>query len=83
MWAGGTVRRIGPLLVGSTATRRSYVLCTHDKVGRSGPMTLVTVRHEISQDGRVVIQENQDIVYRQAALAPAPPAGAGQTDHAR
>jgi 3-methylfumaryl-CoA hydratase len=32
------------------------------------------VRSEISQDGRVVITEEQDIVYREAAGAPASPA---------
>jgi 3-methylfumaryl-CoA hydratase len=72
MWAGGRVRTVGPLRCGEPATRRSYVRDSVDKRGRSGRLTIVTAVHEISQRGGVVVTEEQDIVYREAAAeAPA------------
>lgn len=71
MWAGGRARQLGPLLLGERATRRSFVRRSVDKQGGTGPLTFVTVAHEISQAGRVVVDEEQDLVYR-AASAPGP-----------
>ncbi|GHE89142.1 hypothetical protein GCM10017786_21520 [Amycolatopsis deserti] len=76
MWAGGRVRTHGPLRCGEPATRRTRVLSVRDTQGRSGPLTFVVVEHRISQGGRVVVDEQQDIVYRTATSA-APPAAAG------
>lgn len=67
MFAGGRVRTHGPLRCGEPATRRSTVLSTQDKQGRSGALTFVVVRHEIVQAGQVVVDEQQDIVYRDAS----------------
>jgi 3-methylfumaryl-CoA hydratase len=74
MAAGGRVTRTAPLVVGRAATRRTEIVSTTDKTGRSGPLTFVVVRHTISQDGEVKVVEEQDIVYRDAAPAPAPAA---------
>jgi 3-methylfumaryl-CoA hydratase len=38
-----------------------------DKQGRSGPLTFVTVHHQVRQRGDVVVDEQQDLVYRAAA----------------
>jgi 3-methylfumaryl-CoA hydratase len=70
MWAGGRVRVSGPLKCGDLATKRSRVLSVQEKQGRSGPLTFITVEHQILQRDQVVIDEQQDIVYREAA-APA------------
>jgi 3-methylfumaryl-CoA hydratase len=72
MWAGGRVRASGPLRCGSPATKRTSVLSATEKDGRSGHLTLVTVGHQILQHGRLVIDEQQDLVYREAAPATAP-----------
>lgn len=64
MFAGGRVSTFGELRFGEEATRRSHVVRTEEKQGRSGPLTFVTVRHEISQRGEVVIVDENDIVYR-------------------
>lgn len=77
MWAGGRVRSREPLRVGAEATRVSEVLHIRDVVGRSGPMTLVTVRHSIVQGGRVVVEEDQQIAYRRPATDPVPPPSSG------
>jgi 3-methylfumaryl-CoA hydratase len=74
MWAGGQVRSSGPLRCGEPATKRSRVLSTTEKQGRSGPLTFMTLEHQIWQRDRVVIDEQQNIVYRAAPAAPTAPA---------
>ena len=73
MFAGGRVWRHGELRIGSEATRRTWQASSARKQGRSGPLHFVTVRTEVSQGGRVVITEEQDLVYREpGANGPAP-----------
>ena len=67
MWAGGRVRTLGTLRCGEPATRRSKVLSVQDKQGRSGPLTFVVTEHQILQSGQVVVDEQQDLVYRDTA----------------
>jgi 3-methylfumaryl-CoA hydratase len=74
MWAGGRVRTNGALRCGEPATRRSRVLSVTDKQGKSGPLTITVVEHQILQRGQLVIDERQDIVYREAAAPAAAPA---------
>jgi 3-methylfumaryl-CoA hydratase len=71
MWAGGRVRTSGSLRCGDLATKRSRVLSVQEKQGRSGPLIFIVVEHQILQRDQVVIDEQQDIVYRAAV----PPAG--------
>lgn len=66
MWAGGRVRTSGPLRCGEPATKRSRVLSVKEKEGRSGPLTFIVIEHQILQRDRVVVDEQQDIVYREA-----------------
>ncbi len=83
MWAGGSVRSVAPLRVGESATRRTRVLGTTEKQGRSGRLTLVTVGHTILQRGEVVVEERQDLLYRDADARPVPvpePEGDGSQD---
>ncbi len=84
MFAGARVSLLHPLHVGEPASRRSEVIGSSESVGRSGRLTFMTLRHELSQAGRVCIVDEQDIVYRDPAgasvgrgvpvPAPAPPA---------
>jgi 3-methylfumaryl-CoA hydratase len=67
MWAGGRVRALSTVHIGPEATRRSEVTASVDKQGRTGPLTIVTVTHEIAQAGRTVLVEEQDVVYRDAS----------------
>jgi 3-methylfumaryl-CoA hydratase len=80
MWAGGRVRASGPLRCGEPATKRSRVRSVQEKQGRSGPLSFIAIEHQILQRDRVVIDEQQDIVYCEpvypAGLASAP-SGAG------
>jgi 3-methylfumaryl-CoA hydratase len=72
MWAGGRVRARGTLRAGSPATKRTSVLSVTEKQGRSGRLIFVTVGHQLLQDGQPVIDEEQDIVYREGVAVPAP-----------
>jgi 3-methylfumaryl-CoA hydratase len=68
MWAGGRVAVTGPLRCGEPATKRTRVLAVTEKHGRSGHLTFVTVGVQVLQGGAVVVAEEQDIVYRDAAV---------------
>lgn len=67
MWAGGRVRAQGSLLCGRPATKRTRVLSHQEKQGRTGRLTFVVVEHQIIQSGHVVVDEQHDIVYRDAS----------------
>jgi 3-methylfumaryl-CoA hydratase len=45
-------------------SRRSTVTRAEPKIGRTGPLTLVTVRHEISSPAGLAVTEEQDLIYR-------------------
>ena len=64
MLAGGRVSTQGQLVFGEPATRTTWVADTTEKQGSTGPLTFITVRNEYAQDGRVLIVDENDIVYR-------------------
>ena len=64
MFAGGRVSTHAPLRFGEPATRTTWVADTREKLGRTGPLTFVTVRNEYTQGGRLCIVDENDIVYR-------------------
>jgi 3-methylfumaryl-CoA hydratase len=66
MWAGSRLRYLAQLPVNAHATRRSRILKIENKVGKRGSLWFVTVGHSIHCDGRLCIEEEQDIVYRDA-----------------
>ncbi|MBY6685610.1 mesaconyl-C4 CoA hydratase [Rhodococcus sp. BP-149] len=72
MFGGGRVTTFGSLRIGEPATKVTSIAKSVDKVGRTGPLTLTTVLQEISQGGRIVVREEQDIVYRAGGSAPLP-----------
>lgn len=80
MFAGGTVATYGELVFDRPATRTTRVAATRQKQGRTGPLTFVTVRNEYAQDGRTLVVDENDIVYRssesQVPAVSGPAAGA-------
>ncbi len=78
MWAGGRVRTSGLLRCGEPATRRSRVQSVEEKQGRSGSLTFVVVHHQIEQRGLAVVDEEQDLVYREAVSPSGPAAAPGE-----
>lgn len=73
MWAGGSLTFHGDLKVGDTVTRTSRIADVARKEGHAGALCFVTVEHKLEADGAIVLEERQDIVYREAA-APGTPA---------
>lgn len=69
MFAGGRVEFRSPLAIGAPLTRSTTYSDPVHKEGRSGRLTFVTVRHEISSDDDVGIVEEQDLVYRPAVTS--------------
>lgn len=67
MWAGGRLRFHAPLRPGMTVRRESEQLDVTRKQGQSGDMAFVVLRHHIFAGDTLLIEEEQDLVYRQAA----------------
>lgn len=66
MWAGGRLRFFRPLHVGQRVRRRSRILGVTEKEGRTGRLVFVTVGHVIEGPSGAAIDEEQEIVYREA-----------------
>lgn len=69
MWAGGEVIFHDSLRIGETMTRLSTISDVTTKTGRSGPLVFVTIKHDVSSDGRHVLSERQNIVFRGAGVS--------------
>ena len=77
MWAGGTLEFLEPVRLGEMAEKRSTLGDAVRKDGRSGPLGVVSLHHELVQGGRVCVREVQNLLYREEAdpdgPAPVPP----------
>jgi 3-methylfumaryl-CoA hydratase len=70
MWAGGDLTFHDAPTVGAAARRVSVVEDVTRKDGRSGSLLFIAVRHRIeTADGRLLIDERQDMVRRAAPKA--------------
>lgn len=69
MWAGGRLKFLQPLRVGEQVTRVSTISKVEAKSGKSGDLVFVTVEHRLSSASGIAVIEEQDIVYREAAIA--------------
>jgi len=78
MWAGGRLTFHALLRVGETVTRETEILSLTEKHGKQGALIFLTLRHSLSNDGGLAIEEEQDIVYREPSITrqPAPAIGA-------
>ncbi|MGJ4804685.1 FAS1-like dehydratase domain-containing protein [Luteimonas sp. SDU82] len=74
MWAGSRIRYLADLPVGAQAERLSRILKVESKTGKRGSLCFVTVQHLTSYGGTTCIEEEQDIVYREATAPGGPPA---------
>ncbi len=73
MFAGARLRFLHPLQICKPATRKAVIREVSQKEGKTGRLAFVTVAYAISQDGRVCIEEEQDIVYREPGAPVAAP----------
>lgn len=67
MWAGGNIQFKKPLKAGAQADKKSTIVKIDEKEGAGGKLCFVTIRHQISSSGALVIDEEQEIVYREAS----------------
>jgi len=74
MWAGGRLSFPAPLVVGARLRRYSEILSVDPKSGRSGAMVFVVVRHRVFSGDALAVEEEHDIVYREAPAPGAAPA---------
>jgi 3-methylfumaryl-CoA hydratase len=73
MFAGSRVVFHAPLRLGVPAEREGTIRNVVTKDGKSGRLAFVTVGYRILQDGRLCVEEEQDIVYRDPGLPVAAP----------
>jgi 3-methylfumaryl-CoA hydratase len=78
MWAGGRLIFHAPLRVGETVSRDTEILSLADKPGKQGALIFLTLRHVLSNEKGVAIEEEQDIVYREPNLTTQPPPAVGR-----
>ncbi len=63
MWAGGRLVFNALPRIGEPLRRRSEIIGIKEKIGGAGRMVFVTVRHTLSGEKGVSIEEEHDIVY--------------------
>jgi 3-methylfumaryl-CoA hydratase len=73
MFAGSRMQFHHPLVLGREAVREGVIRSVAMKTGRTGTLAFVTVGYQFTQDGVVCIDEEQDIVYREAGAPVAAP----------
>jgi len=64
MFAGGRLTVHAPLRIGETTHRRSEMVSSAAKHGRTGEMLFVTIRDTFRQGAATVLEEERDLVYR-------------------
>lgn len=79
MIAGGRAVRQAPLLLGREATRTTSLARLRVVDARSGPLALLTLRHELVQGGVTCLVEEADLAYRSGdgGVRPARPVPVG------
>jgi 3-methylfumaryl-CoA hydratase len=73
MFAGARMQVHRPLRVGVTALREGAIRDVVMKSGKTGALAFVTVAYRFVQEGRLCLEEEQDIVYREPGAAVAAP----------
>jgi 3-methylfumaryl-CoA hydratase len=64
MWAGSRLDWHAPFRIGARIERHSQILRVEHKSGDSGDMVFVTARHAYRDGAELLLEEEQDIVYR-------------------
>lgn len=71
MWAGSRIKFSAPVHVGEEVRRESLIADISHKKGRSGELVFVTLQHRLYSGDRLLLEEEQDLVYREAVAASA------------
>ncbi len=73
MWAGSRLRSEAPLRIGDRLTRHSEVVSLTPKIGGSGRLLFITLRHTLAGSAGGSVIEEQDVVLREPAGRSTPP----------
>ena len=71
MWAGGELKLHGQFKSGDVVHKQSVIADISHKTGKSGNLCFITANHSYSVGGKVIVDERQDVVYREATTASA------------
>ncbi|MFV2051536.1 acyl dehydratase [Aliiroseovarius sp. YM-037] len=63
MWAAGQIDFHAPVEIGTPATKVTTIERVARKTGRTGPLAITSLRHDIRQNDALCISERQDLVY--------------------
>ena len=72
MWAGGNLTFHAPLRLGSPATCETRLIDATRKSGRSGPLGIISIELNYTQNGILCVTEQRDLIYREDADTNAP-----------
>ena len=76
LWAGGELWYHAPLGLHDEVTRSSTIAAVNQREGSSGPLRIVSVVHEITSRGVLMVRERQDLIFRNMeSFVAAKPAG--------
>jgi len=67
MWAGGSIETLQPIRAGQAVQRVSTITDIKSRDGKTGPLFLLSVRHDFIADSSLLVRERQDLVFRDAA----------------
>jgi 3-methylfumaryl-CoA hydratase len=67
MWAGGSLHFHKPLPIAATISRESRIRSIEEKEGRSGPLVFVSIDHHYTANETLLLEERQDLVFREQA----------------
>ena len=65
MYAGGEINYFKPLLIGQNLKKTSSIISIENKEGSTGKLTFLKIKHEISNKKDILINEFQNLVYRE------------------
>lgn len=70
VFGAGTLRVLEPVVPERSYHRRSRVTAVSIRQGSSGPLIIITIEHTLSDDGRPVLDETNQILYIDANTPP-------------
>lgn len=75
MWAAGNLRIDQSLVLGAPARKKSTIRSVELKEGKSGALVFVNIEHALTQNDKLCILEEQNVVYRDMPTTSALPPG--------
>ena len=65
MYAGGEINYFKPILIGENLRKTSSIISIENKEGSTGKLTFLNIKHEIANKKDILINEFQNLVYRE------------------